>query len=93
MIIWFYGLFSWLLIGAVAGLSAAMTLPGPARPGKAAALLVGCFGAVLGGGLATALGFGGLASFDLRSLITATLAALAALAWWRVAELRQRASS
>ena len=93
MIIWFYGLLSWLLIGGLTGVAAALTLPEPARPGKAAGLLVGSFGALLGGLLATALGFGGLASFDLRSLVVATLTALAALVWWRVAELRQHASS
>ena len=93
MIILFHGLFSWLLIGAVAGVAAAFTLPEPARPGKAAALLVGCFGAVAGGGLATALGFGGLASFDLRSLVAATLAALGVIVWWRALALRRRAST
>ncbi|MEM8995981.1 MAG: hypothetical protein AAGF23_14435 [Acidobacteriota bacterium] len=92
MIIWLYGLFSWLLVGAVAGVAAALTLPAPAKPGKAAGLLVGAFGATLGGLAATLLGFGGLASFDVRSLAAAALAALATVVWWRVASLTSRAA-
>ncbi|MEM1176790.1 MAG: hypothetical protein AAGM22_00470 [Acidobacteriota bacterium] len=92
MIIWLYGLFSWLFIGAVVGVAAALTLPEPARPGKAAGLIVGAFGATVGGLVATALGFGGLASFDGRSLAVATLAALATVVWWRVATLTSRST-
>ncbi len=42
-------------------------------------LLVGLAGALAGGGVATALGFGGLVGFDLRGLATAVLAALLGL--------------
>jgi len=43
------------------------------------ALAIGFIGAVAGGVLATALGFGGVAAFDWRSIATAALAALLAL--------------
>jgi len=70
-----FGLFSWILIG----LAVAATAPGLLRMGRTKALLVAVAGALAGGLLATGLGFGGLASFDLRSLITAGLGSLAAL--------------
>jgi len=38
--------------------------------------LIGIVGAVVGGFIATALGFGGLSGFDLRSLAIATLGAV-----------------
>jgi uncharacterized membrane protein YeaQ/YmgE (transglycosylase-associated protein family) len=71
----FFGLFSWLVLGLAAGLTAPIVL-GMKRGG---AILVGMAGAMVGGGLATALGFGGLTSFDVRSLITAGLGAVLAL--------------
>jgi len=43
------------------------------------ALAIGIAGALGGGVLATALGFGGLVGFDLRALATAALGALLAL--------------
>ena len=73
------GLLSWILIGLAAGLSAARMLPGEPPLGWARASLAGVTGALLGGLLATALGFGGLAAFDLRALATATLASVLAL--------------
>lgn len=73
------GLLSWLAIGLIAGLSASRMLPGTPRLGWVPATLVGLGGAVAGGLLATALGFGGMAAYDLRSLVTATLAAVLCL--------------
>lgn len=73
------GLVSWLLVGLAAGLSADQMLPGPRRLGITPALLIGFGGAILGGLLATILGFGGLIGFDLRAFATATLAAVLCL--------------
>jgi uncharacterized membrane protein YeaQ/YmgE (transglycosylase-associated protein family) len=56
--------------------------------GPAAAVQVGIWGAVLGGVLATWLGFGGLVSYDLRSVATAVLAAVFLLLVVRGASLR-----
>lgn len=70
------GALSWITIGLLAGLTASRLLPGepPLRTGRAIA--AGLAGALTGGLLATALGFGGLAAYDLRSLVIATLGAL-----------------
>ncbi len=81
------GLFSWILIGLFAGLTAGRLLPGapPVRAWLAA--FTGIGGALLGGLLATLLGFGGLAGFDWRALLTATLAAVLCLMALRLATL------
>ncbi len=73
------GLLSWLAIGLIAGLSASLMLPGEPRLGRGLGLAAGLAGALAGGLLATALGFGGLAAYDVRSLATATLAAVLSL--------------
>lgn len=85
------GLFSWLIIGLVAGLSAAKLLPGQPPMSSVAAVLAGMTGALAGGLLATTLGFGGLAGFDWRGLATATLAAVLCLLVVRLAKLESSA--
>lgn len=66
------GLYSWIVLGLViGGLAPPMLAP---RRGRAIAL--GLLGALGGGLLATLLGFGGLGSFDVRSMVTAGLGAL-----------------
>ncbi len=73
------GLLSWLAIGILAGLSASRMLPGTPPLGRVTATLAGLGGALAGGLLATALGFGGMAAFDPRALVTATLGAVLCL--------------
>jgi uncharacterized membrane protein YeaQ/YmgE (transglycosylase-associated protein family) len=51
-------------------------------------LAIGLVGATAGGVLATALGFGGVASLDLRAVTTAALAALLALLLYALAGTR-----
>lgn len=77
MMLWL-GLFSWLAVGTITGLSAVPMLPGE-RLSWGKATTVGLGGALAGGLLATALGFGGLAAYDVRSLVTATLGAVICL--------------
>ncbi len=82
------GLLSWLAIGLIAGLSASRMLPGEPRLGWAPAIGAGLGGAIAGGLLATVLGFGGMAAYDPRSLVTATLAAVTCLLLARYLTLR-----
>ena len=70
------GLFSWILMGLLAGLFARFLLPGRDSMGCIVTTLVGIAGAVLGGFLATLLGFGGFAGFDVRSLLVAIAGAI-----------------
>ena len=73
------GLLSWLAIGLIAGVSAGRMLPGEPPLSRTRATGAGLGGALAGGLLATALGFGGLAAYDPRSLVTATLSAVLCL--------------
>ena len=73
------GLISWIVMGLLAGALARFLTPGDDRMGCFATILVGIVGAVLGGVLATLLGFGGFRGFDLYSLIVATLGAVVLL--------------
>lgn len=73
------GLFSWLVMGLAVGVLARTFLPGLPKLPWFLALGAGIGGAWLGGFLATALGFGGLAGFDPRALAIATLGAVLAL--------------
>ncbi len=70
-----------------AGAAQLSAFAGPAAAGPLAALPAGLGGAFLGGLLATWLGFGGLASWDLRSFVVAALAAMLALVAARLATL------
>lgn len=83
----FLGLLSWSLLGCFSGWAASRFLPGEPRLSAFSTVLVGFFAALLGGLLASGLGFGGLATYDLRALLTAFLTSCLALTWWRIAKL------
>ncbi len=76
------GLLSWIVMGLLAGILARLLMPGRqrsasgGRAGCVVTTLLGIAGAILGGFLSTILGYGGLGSFDPRSLVVATLGAL-----------------
>lgn len=67
------GILSWIAMGLIAGLLARLLLPGRDPAGLWVAVIVGIVGALVGGLLATWLGFGGISGFDLRSVAIATL--------------------
>jgi uncharacterized membrane protein YeaQ/YmgE (transglycosylase-associated protein family) len=73
------GLLSWVVMGLLAGALARFLTPGDDSMGCIATVLVGVVGAVLGGFLASLLGFGGFRGFDLYSLIIAILGAVVLL--------------
>lgn len=81
------GLVSWLAMGLLVAIPASRLLPGSPRLGALPAAAVGLIAAAAGGLLATVLGFGGLASFDVRSLAIATMMAILAVTWARTASL------
>ncbi len=72
------GIGTWILAGLLAGLVALRVRVGAGDrpPGCFGSVLLGVGGALAGGALATWLGFGGVVSFDGRSLVTALLGAL-----------------
>ncbi len=77
------GLISWIVFGLIAGLIAKMIMPGRDPGGCIITVIIGVVGALLGGFIATALGFGGISGFDWRSLLIAILGSLVLLFIWR----------
>lgn len=73
------GLISWAVMGLCAGALARFLAPGDDSMGCFMTIVVGVVGAVIGGLLATLLGFGGFQGFDPYSLIVATLGAVVLL--------------
>lgn len=78
------GLISWIVFGLIAGAIAKFLMPGRDPGGCIITIIVGVVGAVLGGWIATLLGFGGISGFDWRSLFIAILGALLLLFLWRM---------
>lgn len=73
------GLLSWMVMGLLAGLLARFLTPGDDKMGCFLTIVTGVVGAVVGGFVATLLGFGGFKGFDVYSLIVATLGAVVCL--------------
>ncbi len=73
------GLISWVVFGALAGWLSRMIMPGKDPGGCVVTPLIGIVGAVVGGWIATLLGFGGISGFDIRSFVIAVLGALIVL--------------
>jgi len=70
------GLLSWIVFGLIAGLIAKMLVPGRDPGGCVLTVVLGVVGALIGGVLATALGYGGISGFDWRSLGIAVLGSI-----------------
>jgi uncharacterized membrane protein YeaQ/YmgE (transglycosylase-associated protein family) len=72
---------SWILMGLVAGTLAKFLVPGRDPSGCIVTIVLGIAGALIGGLIGTALGWGRVtaASFDARSIGLATLGAMLVL--------------
>ena len=78
------GLIAWIVLGGIAGLIAKAIMPGRDPGGCIITVIIGIVGALLGGFLATALGFGGLSGLDWRSLVIAVIGSFVLLAILRL---------
>jgi uncharacterized membrane protein YeaQ/YmgE (transglycosylase-associated protein family) len=78
------GIVGWIVLGLLAGLIAKALMPGAKSVGLIVTTLLGIAGALLGGFLATALGFGDPIDefFDLSTWLAAVLGAVIILAVW-----------
>ncbi len=65
------GILSWIVLGLVVGVLAKWLMPGKDPGGFWLTIAIGIAGALVGGFLATQLGFGKVTGFDLRSLVIA----------------------
>lgn len=73
------GVISWIVVGAIAGLVARRMVPGP-DPGRfIVTIILGMGGASLGGFVMGVLGGSGTTSFDVWSVLVATLGAVMSL--------------
>jgi uncharacterized membrane protein YeaQ/YmgE (transglycosylase-associated protein family) len=78
------GIVLWIVFGLIAGAVAKFVMPGRDPGGIIVTILLGIGGAVLGGMLATAAGFGSMMAFDLRSLVIAIGGAVILLIGYRM---------
>jgi uncharacterized membrane protein YeaQ/YmgE (transglycosylase-associated protein family) len=78
------GILLWIVFGLIAGVVAKMIMPGRDPGGIIVTILIGVGGAFLGGMLGTALGFGALTGFDVRSLMIAIGGAVLLLFGYRM---------
>ncbi len=82
---------AWIVLGLLAGLIAKAIMPGAERIGLILTTVIGVVGAVLGGFLARALGFGDPIDefFDISTWIAAIVGALVILFLWSAISSRR----
>lgn len=82
------GILAWIVFGLIAGALAQMLVPGDdpgggGLMGWVVTMLIGIAGAVIGGLVGAALGFGGVTGFNLGSFLIAVGGAVLLLIAWR----------
>lgn len=78
------GIVSWIIFGLVAGALAKLLMPGDDPGGLIKTTILGIVGAVAGGFVGTALGFGEVTGFNVRSFAIAIAGAFVVLAAYRI---------
>ncbi len=78
------GIVTWIVFGLIAGIVAKFLMPGNDPGGLIITCLLGIGGAVVGGFIATQLGFGDISGFDIRSFGIAVGGALVLLFGFRL---------
>lgn len=73
------GILSWIFFGLVAGILARCIMPGKEHLGIIMTILLGITGALTGGVISTALGFGKVSGFNLYSILISTAGAVIVL--------------
>jgi len=81
------GIISWALFGLIAGAIAKALRSGDDPGGWLITIIIGIFGAVIGGWIGTALGWGDVTGFNIKSFFLAVVGALVLLFF--VARLRK----
>ena len=77
------GILSWIILGLVVGVIAKFLMPGKDPGGFIITILLGIAGALGGGFISSAIGFGQVTGFNLRSLIIAVGGAIILLIIYR----------
>jgi len=79
------GILAWIILGLIAGVIAKLLMPGDDPGGFFITILIGIAGALIGGAIASALGWGGVSGIDLGSIVVAVLGSILLLFVYRVA--------
>jgi uncharacterized membrane protein YeaQ/YmgE (transglycosylase-associated protein family) len=82
------GIVSWIVLGLIAGAIAKFLMPGDDPGGIFVTILIGIVGAIVGGFVATALGFGTVTGIDLSSIVIAIVGSLILLIAYRMIRRR-----
>ncbi len=77
------GILSWIVLGLIAGAVAKLIMPGDDPGGCIVTILLGIAGAFVGGLIGSAVGFGKVTEFDLRSLGIAIIGSIVLLLGYR----------
>ena len=77
------GILTWIVFGLIAGALAKFIMPGDDPGGIFITILIGIAGAMVGGFIASAIGFGGVSGFNIGSMLTAIAGALLLLFAYR----------
>ncbi|MCG7600429.1 GlsB/YeaQ/YmgE family stress response membrane protein [Halomonas sp. McH1-25] len=78
------GFFAWIIFGLIAGIVAKLIMPGKDPGGFIVTIIIGILGALVGGWIGTALGFGSVDGFNLGSFVIAVLGAIVLLVVYRL---------
>ncbi|UIL53866.1 MULTISPECIES: GlsB/YeaQ/YmgE family stress response membrane protein [Pantoea] len=73
------GILSWVIFGLIAGIIARCIMPGKEHMGIFMTIILGVVGALIGGVISTALGFGKVSGFNLYSIAIATAGSIVVL--------------
>jgi uncharacterized membrane protein YeaQ/YmgE (transglycosylase-associated protein family) len=78
------GVISWIIFGLIAGAIAKLIMPGDDPGGFIVTILLGIAGALIGGFIGTALGFGDVTGFNFGSFVIAIVGAIVLLLIYRM---------
>ncbi|MCM5704909.1 GlsB/YeaQ/YmgE family stress response membrane protein [Larsenimonas salina] len=78
------GIIAWIVFGLIAGAIAKLLMPGKDPGGCIVTSVIGIVGAVVGGWIGSALGFGDVTGFNVGSFAIAVLGAVILLVLYRL---------
>jgi uncharacterized membrane protein YeaQ/YmgE (transglycosylase-associated protein family) len=78
------GILAWIIFGLIAGAIAKLLMPGRDPGGFIITILIGIAGALVGGFIGSALGFGDVTGFNFGSFVIAVLGAIILLIIYRM---------
>jgi uncharacterized membrane protein YeaQ/YmgE (transglycosylase-associated protein family) len=78
------GILTWIILGLIAGVIAKLIMPGDDPGGFIITILLGIAGALVGGFIASALGFGTVTGLNIWSIVIAILGAILVLLIYRL---------